>query len=95
MIDYENDIIYYTPYYYVLKQFSRSMRPGDTVLGVTANSQQLTANVSLCATVNNQGEYAINILNTGEAVTFPIVIGEYMAAINMPANSVETIIVKL
>ena len=95
MIDYANDIIYYTPYYYVLKQFSRSMRPGDTVLGVTANSQELTANVYLCATQSKDGSYAINILNTGEAVTFPVQIGEYMAAIDMPANSVETIIVKL
>ena len=71
------------------------MRPGDTVLGVTANSQELTANVYLCATQSKDGSYAINILNTGEAVTFPVQIGEYMAAIDMPANSVETIIVKL
>ena len=38
---------------------------------------------------------AVNILNTGEAVSFPVQIGEYVAAIDMPANSVETIIVKL
>lgn len=95
MIDYANDIIYYTPYYYVLKQFSRSMRPGDTVLGVSSQPSTFSDQIYLCATVNEQGEYAINILNTGEAVTFPVQIGEYMAAIDMPANSVETIIVKL
>ena len=95
MVDYANDIIYFTPYYYVLKQFSRSMRPGDTVLGVKANSQELTANVYLCATVNDKGEYAVNILNTGKAVKFPLQIGGYVADIEMPANSVETIIVKL
>lgn len=95
MVDYANDIIYFTPYYYVLKQFSRSMRPGDTVLGVKANRQELTANVYLCATVNDKGEYAVNILNTGKAVKFPLQIGGYVADIEMPANCVETIIVKL
>lgn len=96
MVDYANDIIYFTPYYYVLKQFSRSMRPGDTVLGVqrpTTNDQ--LQDVYLCATVNDKGEYAVNILNTGKAVKFPLQIGGYVADIEMPANSVETIIVKL
>ena len=101
MVDYspisnnQSPIIYYTPYYYVLKQFSRSMRPGDVVLGVTANSQELTANVYLCATQSADGTIAINILNTGEAIAFPLQIGDYIAQIDMPANSVETIIVKL
>ncbi|MBQ6983301.1 MAG: hypothetical protein IJQ20_00040 [Paludibacteraceae bacterium] len=96
MVDYANDIIYFTPYYYVLKQFSRSMRPGDTVLGLqrpTTNDQ--LQDVYLCATVNDKGEYAVNILNTGKAVKFPLQIGGYVADIEMPANSVETIIVKL
>ena len=96
MVDYANDIIYFTPYYYLLKQFSRSMRPGDTVLGVqrpTTNDQ--LQDVYLCATVNDKGEYAVNILNTGKAVKFPLQIGGYVADIEMPANSVETIIVKL
>ena len=62
---------------------------------LSANSQELTANVYLCATVNDKGEYAVNILNTGKAVKFPLQIGGYVADIEMPANSVETIIVKL
>lgn len=98
MVDYANDIIYFTPYYYVLKQFSRSMRPGDTVLGVQrpmTNHQSPIQDVYLCATVNDKGEYAVNILNTGKAVKFPLQIGGYVADIEMPANSVETIIVKL
>lgn len=98
MVDYANDIIYFTPYYYVLKQFSRSMRPGDTVLGVqrpTTNDQRPIQDIYLCATVNDNGEYAVNILNTGKAVKFPLQIGGYVADIEMPANSVETIIVKL
>jgi hypothetical protein len=41
------------------------------------------------------GSYAINILNTGKAINFPLQLGEYIANIEMPANAVETIIVKL
>ena len=91
MVDYTNDIIYYTPYYYVLKQFSRSMRPGDTVLGVTNPSNE---RIYLCATQAADGTIAVNILNTGEEISFPLQIGDYVAHIDMPANSIETIMVK-
>ena len=95
MVDYENDILYYTPYYYVLKQFSRSMRPGDVVLGVHSPFADNLSPIHLCAVAKQDGSYAINILNTGEAIHFPLQIGEYIADVAMPANSVETIIVKL
>ena len=92
MVDYENDILYYTPYYRVLKQFSRSMRPGDVVLGV---SECPNPDLHICAVAKQDGSYAINILNTGKAIHFPLQLGEYIANIEMPANAVETIIVKL
>ena len=98
MIDYspitnhQSPIIYFTPYYYVLKQFSRSMRPGDVVLGVSNPSND---RIYLCATQAEDGTIAVNILNTGEAISFPLQIGDNIAHIDMPANSVETIMVKL
>lgn len=92
MVDYENEKLYFTPYYYVLKQFSRSMRPGDVVLGV---SECPDPELHLCAVAKQDGSYAINILNTGAEKNFPLQIGEFVANINMPANSVETIIVNL
>ena len=102
MVDYQNDRIYYTPYYYVLKQFSRSMRPGDTVLKVESRSasgvekaSKEESQIYLCASVNAEGQYAINILNTGKATNVPVQIGEYVAKVEMPANSVKTILVKL
>ena len=95
MVDYTNDIIYYTPYYYVLKQFSRSMRPGDVVLSLDSQLSALSSQLFLCATKNAEGQIAVNILNTGEATSFPLQIGEYYATVDMPANSVETILVKL
>jgi len=51
--------------------------------------------IKLCAVSKPDGSIAVNILNTGDAVSFPLHIGEYTADIHMPANSVETIIVQL
>jgi glucosylceramidase len=101
MIDYANDIIYYTPYYYVLKQFSRSMRPGDVALQVEypqtmkTGADCETQDIFLCAVEKADGSYAINILNMGPATTLPIQLGNHYAKVKLPASSVQTIIVKL
>ena len=68
------------------------MRPGDVVLGVSNPSND---RIYLCATQAEDGTIAVNILNTGEAISFPLQIGDNIAHIDMPANSVETIMVKL
>ena len=93
----QSPIIYFTPYYYVLKQFSRSMRPGDTVLGVQSPStiDHLQSTISLCATTDDKGNISVNILNTGEATSVPLQIGAYHASVPMPANSVQTLIVNM
>jgi glucosylceramidase len=77
MIDYEKENIYYTPYYFVLKQFSRSMRPGDQV--ISCQPSEISDQIFVCATKNAEGQIAVNILNTGEAASFPLQIGEYCA----------------
>jgi len=93
--NHKSAILYYTPYYYVLKQFSRSMRPGDTVLGIQRGPDWTNSQLHLCAVAKQDGSYAINVLNTGEAIRFPLQIGDYVADVALPANCVETIIVKL
>lgn len=101
MVDYKNDIIYYTPYYYVLKQFSRSMRPGDVALQVNYPSTMKTGNdcesqdIFLCAVEKADGSYAINILNMGPETTIPVQLGTHYANITLPTASIQTIIVKL
>ena len=101
MIDYKNDIIYYTPYFYVLKQFSRSMRPGDVALQVQYPSDMKvgadcnTQDIFLCAVEKTDGSYAINILNMGPATTLPVQLGSHCAMVELPEASVKTIIVKL
>ena len=69
------------------------MRPGDQV--ISCQPSAISDQVFVCATKNAEGQIAVNILNTGEATSFPLQIGEYCATVDMPANSVETILVKL
>jgi glucosylceramidase len=101
MIDYQNDVIYYTPYYYVLKQFSRSMRPGDVALQVEypvsmkTGADCETQDIFLCAVEKTDGSYAINILNMGPETTLPVQLDNHYAHVKLPASSVQTIIVKL
>ena len=63
---------------------------GETLDGRGNNSQ-----LHLCAVAKQDGSYAINILNTGDAIRFPLQIGDYVADVALPANCVETIIIKL
>lgn len=88
MIDYEHDNIYFTPYYYVLKQFSRMMRPGDVVLGVSETGNE---NLFVSAVRSQKGGIVVNVLNKSkQAICFPLQVGELSADITAPANSVLT-----
>lgn len=93
MVDYQNDIIYYTPYYYILKQFSLSMRPGDVVLGIT---EPVDEHMSVCAVKKTDGTYAVNMFNSGaENVDFALQLGDYSAMVSLPANTLQTLFVSL
>ena len=90
MIDYENDIIYYTPYYYALKQLSRSLRPCDVVLGMTAPADKPYLHV--CAVEKPDGSYSVNILNESDRPEdVRLQIGTYTAIVPMPANALKTL----
>lgn len=94
MVDYQNGIIYFTPYHYAFRHFSRSMRPGDIALGVS----QVAGNSDLhvCAVKKPDGSFAINMLNKAQdPCSFNLQLGEYFATIHLPANCVETIEVAL
>ena len=91
MIDYANGNIYYPPYYFAMKQFSLSMRPGDTVLGMTEPADK---DLHVCAVEKQDGSFAVNILNKGkEPKTFVLQLGGSHASIDVPANSVETLVI--
>ncbi len=104
MVDYNNDIIYFTPYHYAFRHFSRSMRPGDIALGVSTIADK--PDLHVCAVkkavsnqtsnIKHQTSYAINMLNKSqEPQSFNLQLGEYFATIHLPANCVETIEVTL
>lgn len=94
MVDYQNDVVYYTPYYYVLKQFSRTMRPGDTVLGMTTDAEN--PNLHICAVAKPNQQTVIQILNTADAPQeVRLQVGDRYAAFTMPANAVQTLLVTL
>ena len=94
MVDYLNDIIYFTPYHYAFRHFSRSMRPGDVALGVSILAD--SPDLHVCAVKKPNGAYAINMLNKAqEPLSFNLQLGEYFATIHLPANCIETIEVTL
>ena len=104
MIDYNNDIIYFTPYHYAFRHFSRSMRPGDIALGVSTIADNPDLHVcavkkavsSQTSNIKHQTSYAINMLNRAqEPCSFNLQLADYFATIHLPANCVETIEVTL
>lgn len=93
MVDYEKGIIYFTPYHYAFRHFSRSMRPGDVVLGVSEPTKE---DLHVCAVKKADGSIAVNMLNKAEKpCSFTMQIADYNATINLPANCVETIEIAL
>ena len=78
----------------ILVESQKSKDESRSASGVEKASKE-ESQIYLCASVNAEGQYAINILNTGKATNVPVQIGEYAAQIEMPANSVKTILVKL
>ena len=96
MIDTENKDIYFTPVYNILKQLSRNLRPGDTALHTVTGEGANKDNLFVGATLNQKGEVVVNMLNIiKEPITFDLKLGDYVATVTAPANSLQTIIVKL
>ena len=97
MIDTENKEIYYTPIFYILSQFSQTIRPGDIALKtekvlINQNDDDLHA----CATINSDNLISIQLLNTSkEKLETNIQIGDQYAHIILDANSVSTVRVQL
>lgn len=97
MIDTESRQIYYTPIYYVLAQFSRTIRPGDKAVQ-TEKILDGVDNDALhaCATINKDNLLTVQLLNTTkDSLEFSLQIGDQYAKIKMVPNSVQTIRVQL
>jgi glucosylceramidase len=97
MIDTESKHIYYTPIYYVLAQFSRTIRPGDKAVQTEKILDGLDDDaLHTCATINDSNLLTIQLLNTTkEPLEFSLQIGDEYAKIKMVPNSVQTIQIQL
>ncbi|MFO8145145.1 MAG: glycoside hydrolase family 30 beta sandwich domain-containing protein [Candidatus Syntrophosphaera sp.] len=97
MIDTASQHVYYTPIYYVLAQFSRTIRPGDQAVQTELVRDGLGKDdLHACATLNEDGILSVQLLNTTETpIAYNLQIGLDHAALRIAANSVQTVRVQL
>jgi glucosylceramidase len=97
MIDTETGEVYYTPIYYVLAQFSKTIRPGDTALQVNQQLEGLDKDaLHASAAINDNGLVSVQLLNTTKApINYSLQIGSQYAQVSIAANAVQTVRVKL
>lgn len=97
MIDTESKHVYYTPIYYVLSQFSRTIRPGDKAVQTEKTLANLGSDdLHACATVNSDNLLSVQLLNTTKApITYNLQIGDRYAKVTIDANAVQTVRVQL
>jgi glucosylceramidase len=97
MIDTDSGKVYYTPIYYVLAQLSRTIRPGDKAVQVDKELVGLDADaLHASATINDDALLSVQLLNTTkEPIQYALRIGARYAAVEIPANAVQTVRVQL
>jgi glucosylceramidase len=97
MIDTVSKDVYYTPIYYILSQFSRTIRPGDRAVKTILQTDNLNPDdLHACATLSPAGLLSVQILNTTlESIDFNLQLGDRFARIKIAANSLQTVRVKL
>jgi glucosylceramidase len=97
MIDTKTQEVYYTPIYYVLAQFSRTIRPGDKALWTQRRLGGLgDDDLHASATINDEQLVSVQLLNTTkEAIEYKLQIADQVSELTIPANSVQTVRVQL
>ena len=97
MIDVNTGQIYYTPIYYVLAQFSKTIRPGDKAVQTTRHLGGLDEDaLHASATINDRKLLSVQLLNTTkQPIKYGLQIGAQFAEVEIPANAVQTVRVQL
>ncbi|MGL1957728.1 MAG: glycosyl hydrolase [Colwellia sp.] len=97
MIDVNTGEIYYTPIYYVLAQFSQTIRPGDHAVQADTKLYGLdTDALHASATVNSDNLLSVQLFNTTKTpISYSLQIGEQHAQITIAANALQTVRVQL
>jgi glucosylceramidase len=97
MIDTATQEVYYTPVYYILAQFSRTIRPGDRAVTTRRTIDGLDSDaLHACATINEDALLSVQLLNTTKAdIAYKLQIADRYADVTIPANSLQTVRVQL
>jgi glucosylceramidase len=97
MIDIEKGYVYYTPVFYILSQFSRTIRPGDKAVEVTTCLDTLDDDaIHASAAINKDRLLSVQVLNTTkQPIEYQLQIGCQFAAVTIDANAVQTIRVQM
>ena len=97
MIDLGSGHVYYTPIYYVLAQFSRTIRPGDKAVQADKHLVGLDDDaLHASATLNEDQLLSVQLLNTTKApIRYLLQIGTQDAEVEIAANSLQTVRVQL
>jgi glucosylceramidase len=97
MINTKTRKVYYTPIFYVLAQFSRTIRPGDKAVQTHKKLVDLDDDaLHTCATINSSNMLSIQVLNTTkDPIIYHLQIGQQYAEVSLSANSVQTVRVQL
>lgn len=97
MIDTDSGQVYYTPIYYILSQFSKTIRPGDRVVQTNKFLDGLDNDaIHASASINADNLISVQILNiTKKPVDYSLEIGTQHAAVTIDANALQTIRIQL
>ena len=97
MIDTETSYVYYTPIFYVLSQFSRTIRPGDIAVETTKTIDNLADDaIHSSATVNSDDLLSVQVLNTTKNdIAYQLQIGAQFTSVKIEANSLQTVQIQL
>jgi len=96
MVDTESGYVYYTPIYYIMAQFSRTIRPEDYVVDSIIDDELIDGGVYSCSTIKNDNELSVQILNTNKhTLELALQIDDQFALISVPANALQTIQIQL
>ncbi|MBT8433494.1 MAG: glycosyl hydrolase [Gammaproteobacteria bacterium] len=97
MIDTGSGYVYYTPIYYILAQFSRTIRPGDHAVQTDKIIKSLDQDaIHASASVSDANLLTVQVLNTTKKpVDFLLQVGEQHADVTIAANALQTLRVPL
>lgn len=90
LVDPDQDEVYFTPLYFVMKHFSRHIRPGAVRIGFQNSDEDLM----VTAAKNPDGSIAVIVLNmTNESKKFSIQLNDELRTISIEAQALQTIII--